>query len=119
MTSPNSTTTIQIEEQVLKAMIKEVVKAKLARQSLTEAAVASKDPPTGVAVYASKLDKLVEDTIDQLEALANEGEEMIKDNPTHDYAVQERNHAVLVRVGIIKGLKSRFIQVMEQLHRDV
>lgn len=74
---------------------------------------------SGVGKYAEKVDKLVEDQIKQLDDLIEEGENMTLDNPTHDYAVQERNHLVMARVGILKGLRSRLIQVMEDLYRNV
>jgi NAD dependent epimerase/dehydratase family enzyme len=77
----------------------------------------SKD--SGVGAYAEKVDKLVEEMIDKLDKLAQEGEELTRDNPTHDYAVQERNHLVMARVGILKALKGRLVQVIEDLYRNV
>lgn len=92
--------------------ITETIK-KATRRTLLEAS------DTGVGAYAGKVDTLVKDTIDSLEKLAKEGEELVIDSPTHDYAVQERNAIVMARVGILKALKGRLIQVLEDLHRAV
>ncbi|TXH11327.1 MAG: hypothetical protein E6R04_01735 [Spirochaetes bacterium] len=74
---------------------------------------------SGVGSYAEKVDKLVEEMIEKLDALAKEGEELTQDNPTHDYAVQERNHLVMARVGILKGIKGKLVSVIEDLYRNV
>jgi len=74
---------------------------------------------TGVGKYAEKVDKLVEDQLSELDKLIEEGENLTQDNPTHDYAVQERNRLIMARVGILKSLRSRLIQVMEDLYRNV
>lgn len=74
---------------------------------------------SGVGKYAEKVDKLVEGQIAELDKLIEEGENLTQDAPTHDYAVQERNHLIMARVGILKGLRSRLIQVVEDLYRNV
>lgn len=74
---------------------------------------------SGVGKYAEKVDKLVEDQISELDKLIEEGENLTQDNPTHDYAIQERNRLIMARVGILKGLRSRLIQVVEDLYRNV
>lgn len=77
----------------------------------------SKD--SGVGSYAEKVDALVEEMITKLDKLAEEGEQITQDNPTHDYAIQERNHLVMARVGILKAIKGRLVQVVEDLYRNV
>lgn len=74
---------------------------------------------SGVGKYAEKVDKLVEEQIKELDGLIEEGENLTQDSPTHDYATQERNHLIMARVGILKGLRARLIQVMEDLYRKV
>ena len=99
---------------------KPITKERLS-EALTKAAklalLESKD--SGVGSYAEKVDKLVEEMIEKVEKLAQEGEEMTQDNPTHDYAIQERNHLAMARVGILKAIKGRLIQVVEDLYRNV
>lgn len=72
----------------------------------------------GIGTYATKVDKLVEQSIDDIDKLVEDGEELMKENPVHDYAIQERNHIVQARIGILKGLKTRLVQVMEDLYRN-
>lgn len=72
---------------------------------------------SGVGKYATKVDALVADTIDSIDKLVKEGEELAQDNTEHDYAVQERNHAIADRVGILKALKVKLVQLTEDLYR--
>jgi hypothetical protein len=74
---------------------------------------------SGVGKYAEKVDKLVADQIEAIDKLVEEGEETMKENPLHDYAIQERNHMIQARIGILKGLKIRLVQIMEDLYRNV
>jgi len=74
---------------------------------------------SGVGKYAEQVDKLVEDQISELGKLIETGENLTQDSPTHDYAVQERNHLIMSRVGILKGLRARLIAVLEDLYRNV
>jgi hypothetical protein len=73
----------------------------------------------GIGSYAEKVDKLISETIDNIDKLVEDGEELMKDNPTHDYAIQERNHLVQARIGILKGLKTQLVKIMEDLYRKV
>jgi hypothetical protein len=74
---------------------------------------------SGVGKYAEKMDKLLADEIDGIDKLIEEGEALMKENPVHDYAIQERNHIIQTRIGILKGLKSRLVQVVEQTFRNL
>lgn len=94
------------------AQISEAV-SKAVKMALMEAT------DSGVGKYAEKVDKLVEDQAADLDKLIQEGEDLMKENPTHDYAIQERNHLVMARIGILKSLRTRLIQVMEDLYRNV
>jgi hypothetical protein len=91
--------------------------AEAIRKATKLALLESKD--SGVGSYAEKVDKLVEEMIEKLDSLAQEGEELTRDNPTHDYAIQERNHLVMARVGILKSIKGRLVSVLEDLYRNV
>lgn len=74
---------------------------------------------TGVGKFASKMDSLIKDQIKSVEELIKEGEEIVKENPTHDYAIQERNNAVMSRIGILKSLQGRLVQIFEDIHKKV
>lgn len=101
-------------------MKKTISKAKLV-EAINKAAklaiMEAKD--SGVGSYAEKVDKLVEETIEKLDKLAEEGVELTQDNPTHDYAIQERNHLIMARVGILKAIKGKLVAVIEDLYRNV
>jgi len=99
-------------KRATQAQISEAV-SKAVKMALMEAT------DSGVGKYAEKVDKLVEDQVADLDKLIQEGEDLMKENPTHDYAIQERNHLVMARIGILKSLRTRLIQVMEDLYRNV
>ena len=102
--------TKKISKKKLSESITKAVHSFLLAEELTE---------TGVGKFAEKVDDLIGETIEGLEELILEGEELIKDNPTHSYAIQERNHAVMSRIGVMKALKVRLSQLVEDLHRNV
>lgn len=130
--------TIRIDKDALREMVRELVAKKLGsvqeekktvhkltrsqlREAVTKATklalLEGKD--LGIGSYAEKVDKLISETIDNIDKLVEDGEELMKDNPTHDYAIQERNHLVQARIGILKGLKTQLVKIMEDLYRKV
>lgn len=101
-------------------MTKHAIKKKLSetvQKAVKMALMEASD--SGVGKYAEKVDKLVEDQIADLDKLIEEGEKLTQDAPTHDYAVQERNHLIMARVGLLKALRNRLIQVVEDLYRNI
>jgi len=100
--------------KITKSQLKEAV-ARATRMALIQEAANS----LGIGPYSTKVDKLVSESIDSIDKLVEEGEDLMKENPTHDYAVQERNHMVQARIGILKGLKSQLVRIMEDLYRKV
>lgn len=112
---------ITINKSGLERLVKESVRKYLGLNPLVlkEVKKEKSDPSATTGPYASKVDSLVSDTIDRIVELVEEGEALIRENPTHDYEVQERNHAVVARVGILKNLKSKLVDLTEYLHRNV
>lgn len=100
--------------KITKSQLKEAV-AKATRIVLIQEAANS----LGIGPYSTKVDKLVSESIDSIDKLVEEGEELMKENPMHDYAIQERNHLVQARIGILKGLKTQLQRIMEDLYRKV
>ena len=100
-----------MKRALTKTQISETVN-KIARIALLEAS------DTGIGKYAEKVDELVSKSIEDIDKLVEEGEEIMRENPVHDYAIQERNHIIQARIGILKGLKTRLVQVMEDLFRN-
>lgn len=88
-----------------------------ATKKLISEATSEKD--SGVGTYASDIDKWVSESVDSLDKLIEAGEKLMAESPTHDYAIQERNHIVQARIGILKGLKQQLVKVMEDLYRKV
>lgn len=74
---------------------------------------------TGTGEFAGKMDKLLADQIDAIDKLVEDGEKLMQENPLHDYGVQERNHIIQTRIGILKGLKGRLVQVVEHTFKNV
>lgn len=99
--------------KISKKQLKEAV-VKATRMTLMEEA-----SDLGIGSYATKVDKLVSETIDSIEKLVTEGQELMEENPTHDYAIQERNHLVQARIGILNGLKTQLVRIMEDLYRKL
>lgn len=99
--------------KITKSQLREAV------QKATRLALMMEAPDLGIGAYASKVDKMVEETIQDIDKLVEAGEELMKENPTHDYAVQERNHLVQARIGILKGLKTQLLKITEDLYRKV
>lgn len=99
----------ELTQQDLQEIIKKGV-----RMALFEA----KDS-TGAGDYAKKLDTFVSETVDKVSEMIKEGEEIILENPTHDYAIQERNHSVMSRIGILKALKGDLLRIMEDIHKNI
>jgi hypothetical protein len=99
--------------KITKSQLKEaVIKA-------TKLALIQEVSDLGIGSYSTKVDKLISESIDSIDKLVEEGENLMKENPTHDYAIQERNHMVQARIGILKGLKSQLVRIMEDLYRKV
>lgn len=130
--------TIRIDKDALREMVREIVAKKLGtvqedkktvhkltRSQLKEAVTKAtrlallEGKDLGIGAYAEKVDKLVSETIESIDKLVEDGEELMKENPTHDYAIQERNHLVQARIGILKGIKTQLVKVMEDLYRKV
>jgi 6-pyruvoyl-tetrahydropterin synthase len=88
-----------------------------ATQKIVSEVASEKD--SGVGDYASDIDKWVSESVDSLDKLIEAGEKLMAESPTHDYAIQERNHIVQARIGILKGLKQQLVKVMEDLYRKV
>lgn len=105
------------EEPVVHKITKTQLKEAVAKA--TRLALMLEAPDLGIGAYASKVDKLVSESVDSIDKLVEEGEELMRENPTHDYAVQERNHLVQTRIGILKGLKSQLVRIMEDLYKKV
>jgi len=101
-----------MNRKITKTQLAEAV-GKAVRRALLE----SKD--SGVGEFASKMDALIDEQVQAIDKLVEEGEELMKENPVHDYAIQERNHIIQTRIGILKGLKGRLIQVMEHTFKNV
>lgn len=97
---------------ISKSQLREAI-TKAVKKALNESA------DSGVGKYAEAVDKHVEDSIESIDKLVLEGEELMKENPSHDYAIQERNHLIMARIGILKAMKGRLAQVLEDLYRNV
>lgn len=98
--------------KLTKTQLAEAV-AKATRIALLEAS------DLGAGSYATKVDKLVSESAEAIDKLVEEGEELMRENPTHDYAIQERNHLIQARIGILKGLKTQLVKIMEDLYKKV
>lgn len=98
--------------KISKSQLAEAV-AKATKRALAEVA------DHGAGTYATKVDNLVSETVDSIDKLVEDGEELMRENPTHDYAIQERNHSIQARIGILKGLKNQLVKIMEDLYRKV
>ena len=111
----NTRLTNQLQEKVTRTSAGSV----LGKQGVALTKVLRESSDLGIGDYASKVDKLVSESIDSIDKLVEQGEELMKENPTHDYAIQERNHLVQARIGILKGLKTQLVRIMEDLYRKV
>lgn len=136
-----NTGVIEIDKTALKEMVREAVFAKLdgfvnkpvtkiTKSQLAEAVskatkkfilleASEENGAKGIGAYASSIDKFVADSIDSIDKLVEDGEKLMAENPTHDYAIQERNHLVQARIGILKGLKANLVKITEELFRKV
>lgn len=103
-----------VVHKITKSQLKEAV-AKATRIALIQEAAND----LGIGSYSTKVDKLVSESIDSIDKLIEEGENLMKENPVHDYAIQERNHLVQARIGVLKGLKSQLVRIMEDLYRKL
>lgn len=103
-----------VVHKITKSQLKEAV-AKATRLALIQEAAND----LGIGSYSTKVDKLVSESIDSIDKLVEEGENLMKENPMHDYAIQERNHLVQARIGVLKGLKSQLVRIMEDLYRKL
>lgn len=101
-----------ITKTITKAQLAEAI-GKLVRARILE----SKD--SGAGKFATKVDTLVSDTIDAIDKLVKEGEELAQENPSHDYGIQERNHSIADRVGILKAIKVKLVAITEDLFRKL
>jgi len=99
--------------KITKAQLAEAV-VKATKMALTEAA-----EQQGTGIYATKIDKFMSESAEAIDKLVEEGEDLMKQNPTHDYAIQERNHAIQARIGILKALKTQIVRIMEDLYKKV
>lgn len=99
--------------KITKSQLKEAVAV------ATRLALMKESSDLGIGSYSTKVDKLVSESIDSIDKLVEEGENLMKENPVHDYAIQERNHLVQARIGVLKGLKSQLVRIMEDLYRKL
>lgn len=99
--------------RITKRQLKEAVAKATRLRFMNEAA------DLGIGSYSIKVDKLVSESIDSIDKLIEEGQELMRENPTHDYAIQERNHLVQARIGILNGLKTQLVRIMEDLYRKL
>lgn len=108
-----------ISKKRLRALVKEAVQSKLNGSSDKEVLKDKDKEFTGAGKFASKVDTFVSDSIKSIDDLIKEAEEMLMDNPTHDYAIQERNHSLMTRVGMLKSFKNFFVRAKEVLIREI
>ena len=96
--------------------LKEFV-GKNVRKALFEAA--DKESSGKLGKYAEDVDGMVSETIDKIDGLLAEGEELLSNETTLTAAAHEANTIVMGRLGMLKGLKARLAQMLEELRRSL
>ena len=94
------------------------IKQAIQETKLSKRDIESSSKENGLGSYATKMDAFVQQSIDSLDEMITEGEKLILEDPLKDYAIQERNHMIQVRIGVLKVLRTRFIQILEDSHKN-
>jgi len=106
--------------KIKKAELQEMVKG-LVQRKLTELAdrdsVPGKDGDLGK--FAEECDKFLSKSIDEINDLVEEAEKMMRENLLNHPTVGERNRALMARVGILKNLKAKMLEMLEATHRQL
>lgn len=103
--------------KIKKTQLQEMVNG-LVRKKLQELA----DPPGKdgeLGKFAEKCDKFLDESIDEINDLVKEAEDMMKENLLNHPTVGERNRALMARVGILKNLKAKMLEMLEATHRNL
>lgn len=118
-TTPKKTTTTQ--------MITETELRKQIRQLVLEEQLAYKDILPGaegeMIKFAEKVDTLLEEMVDKIDKLYQQGTELVKPDitggtPQSSTVVGERNHYLLSRVGALKKIRNGLVATYEGLRRN-
>lgn len=105
---------MKIKKTDLQEMVKTVVNKKL-HELMDRDSVPGKDGELGK--YAEKFDKFLDDSIEEINDLVVEAEKMMRENLLNHPTVGERNRALMSRVGILKNLKAKLLEMLEATHR--
>ena len=112
---------MKISKEQLKQLVTEAIKAELQEQ-----AIEYKDVIPGADgefyKYAQKVDKFLNDTIEEAAKLHEEGQELVQLDILggHDSSVKaaERNRYITERVGLMHKLKGILVGAYENLRRE-
>lgn len=102
---------MKITKAELREAVQRIVKAKLAE--------GVKEPPGDdgkLGKYATKYDKFLKDSLDEVNALIKEAEEMMTENMLQSPTVGERNRVLMARVGALKALKNNLSGLFSASH---
>ena len=94
---------MKVTKSEIKAMIQEVLKAKLQEAGIVDDLIPGSDGK--LSAYMTKVTKFLDSTIEDAEKLALEGEEIMKVNVTQDNSVGERNRLLLLAIGFLRKVR--------------
>lgn len=100
--------------KLTKEQLKEVLQ-KAAKLAILESVAAD----TGLGKYSKKVNDLIEKVINDIDDLVEEGQDLMGKDTLKSVSVQERNHLVVGRIGILKGLKARLVNIIGHLHKNI
>jgi hypothetical protein len=104
--------------KITKAQLKEMVQEAVKNQLNEKFDFTNDLVPDDIAGYATKVEKLLADTIEKARELHEEGEEMMRANILSSYEVQERNRFILYRVGFLSNLIANLVARIEEMHQQ-
>lgn len=107
---------MKIKKAELQEMVKGLVKKKLVELADRDS-VPGKDGDLGK--FAEECDKFLSKSIDEINDLVDEAEKMMRENLLNHPTIGERNRALMARVGILKNLKAKMLEMLEATHRNL
>lgn len=107
---------MKVSTKQLQEMVRTAVKTKL--QELKRDDVVPGDAGK-LGKYAEDVDKFLMESIEKIDELVEEAEEMMRMNLLSQPQVGDRNRSLMSRVGILRALKQRMIDMLEATHRTV
>lgn len=107
---------MKIKKTKLQEMVTGLVKKKL-QELADHESIPGADGKLGK--FAEKCDKFLNSGIDDINDLVKEAEDMMRENLLNHPTVGERNRALMARVGILKSLKAKMLEMLEATHRHL